>query len=44
MKYMIAAIYTNFTTSIVDDKEFRQDGGFVAGHEHNKLFLTFELV
>jgi hypothetical protein len=41
MKLAIAAIYTNFTTTIVDAEGIEQDEGFMAGPKGNKLVLQF---
>lgn len=44
MKLLVAAIYTNFTTSIVDDEGIAQNDGYVGGPRSNKLVLKFERV
>lgn len=41
MKSAIAAIYTNFTTTIVDAEGIEQGEGFTAGPIGNKLVLQF---
>lgn len=41
MKLVIAAIYSNFTTSIVDAEGIEQDEGFTAGPKGNRLMLEF---
>lgn len=44
MKLLVAAIYTNYTTSIVDDTGIEQNDGFIGGPKGNKLILKFERV
>ncbi|KAI9741288.1 MAG: hypothetical protein M1834_003005 [Cirrosporium novae-zelandiae] len=44
MKHAIAAIYTNFTTSIIDDEGIEQEDGYTVGPRGNKLVLKFERV
>lgn len=44
MKHAVAAIYTNFATSIVDAEGIEQDEGFSAGPKGNKLVLQFHHV
>lgn len=44
MKHAIAAIYTNYTSAIVDAEGIEQDEGFSAGPKGNKLVLQFEHV
>ena len=44
MKLVTAAIYTNYTTSIVDDEGIEQLQSFVAGPKGGKLILAFEHV
>ncbi len=41
MKLIIAAIYTNFTTHIVDDEGIEQVDAYTAGPRGNKLVLSF---
>lgn len=41
LKLLIAAVYTNFTTSIVDDEGIEPIDSFIAGPAGNKLFLQF---
>ncbi|KAL8904045.1 MAG: hypothetical protein Q9171_007186 [Xanthocarpia ochracea] len=41
LKLMMAAIYTNFTTSVVDDSGIEQADTYVAGPVKNKLMLQF---
>lgn len=41
MKLLLAAIYTNFTTSIIDDEGIEQREAFVAGPMSDKLILRF---
>ena len=42
MKLITAAIYTNYTTSIVDDEGIEQIDAYTAGPRANKLVLRFE--
>ena len=42
MKLLIAAIYTNYTTHIVDDKGIEQLDAYVARPGSNKLIVRFE--
>jgi hypothetical protein len=42
MKLVIAAIYTNYTTHIVDDTGIEQVEAFIAGPRSNQLILRFE--
>ena len=42
MKLIIAAIYTNFSTHIVDDAGIEQEDAYTAGPRGNKLMLRFE--
>lgn len=42
MKYIIAAIYTNFLTSVVDDEGIEQTDGFMAGPKGEQLILAFQ--
>ena len=44
MRYAVAAIYTNFTTSVVSDEGFGRDGTFVTGAPGDELILKFEKV
>ena len=44
MKLIVAAIYTNFTTHIVDDEGIEQVDAYTAGPRGNKLVLRFERV
>ncbi|KAL8687113.1 MAG: hypothetical protein Q9218_006625 [Villophora microphyllina] len=41
LKYVTAAIYTNFTTSIVDDSGIEQKDAYTAGPEDEQLILKF---
>lgn len=41
MRYALAAIYTNFETSVVSDEGFGRDGKFVTGTTGDKLILRF---
>ena len=44
MKFILAAVYTNFSTTIVDDDGIEQMDGFIAGPESDKLVLAFHQV
>ncbi|KAL8750415.1 MAG: hypothetical protein Q9199_007086 [Rusavskia elegans] len=41
LKYVTAAVYTNFTTTIVDDTGIEQEDGYTAGPRGNQLTLRF---
>ena len=41
LKYVTAAIYTNFTTTIVDDTGIEQADAYTAGPIGNQLTLRF---
>lgn len=42
IKLVIAAIYTNYTTKVIDDEGIEQDDGYTVGPVGNKLILRFE--
>ena len=44
MKLIVAAIYTNFTTEVVDDEGMEQADMYTAGPVGNHLLLRFEKV
>ncbi|KAK4505818.1 hypothetical protein PRZ48_003783 [Zasmidium cellare] len=44
MKLVIAAVYSNFTTSIVDAEGIEQDEGYTAGPKGSKLMLQFNRI
>jgi hypothetical protein len=44
MKLVIAAVYSNFRTYIVDDEGIEQMDGYTCGPTSNRLFLRFEKV
>jgi len=44
IKLVIAAIYTNYTTRVIDDEGIEQDDGYTVGPVANKLILRFEKV
>ncbi|KAI9729644.1 MAG: hypothetical protein M1818_008447 [Claussenomyces sp. TS43310] len=44
LKLVAAAIYTNFTTHVVDDEGIEQMDGYTCGPKSNKLSLRFEKV
>ncbi|KLU87859.1 cytochrome P450 3A12 [Magnaporthiopsis poae ATCC 64411] len=42
MKHIVAAIYSNFTTHIVDDAGMEQVDGYTVGPQSGRLFVRFE--
>ena len=44
MKLITAAIYTNFTTHIVDDEGIEQVDAYTAGPRSRRLILQFKRV
>ena len=40
MKFVVATIYTNFETRIVDDEGIEQEDGHIGGPRSNKLILS----
>ena len=44
MKLITAAIYTNFTTHVVNDEGIEQIDAYTAGPRSNRLLLRFERV
>ncbi|KAL2075819.1 hypothetical protein VTL71DRAFT_762 [Oculimacula yallundae] len=44
LKLVVAAVYANFRTRIVDDRGIEQEDGYTCGPESNSLFLRFERV
>jgi hypothetical protein len=44
MKYVIASVYTNFTTSTVDMDEIELAEGYTAGPKDGKVFLRYQHV
>jgi hypothetical protein len=42
LKFVVVAIYTNYTTKIIDDKGMEQLDAYVAGPKGEKLMLQFE--
>jgi hypothetical protein len=44
MKLVIAAVYTNYTTHIVNDNGIEQSDGYTCGPVGNQLTLRFEEV
>lgn len=42
LKFVVAAIYTNYTTKIIDDEDMEQLDGYVGGPKGEKLILQFE--
>jgi len=41
LKLVVAAIYTNYTTMIVDDEDIEPMDGYLGGPKGNKLILNF---
>ena len=41
MKLLVAAVYTNYATDIVDDEGILQADSYIAGPVGNKLILRF---
>lgn len=44
MKLIIAMVYSNFRTYVVDDEGIEQVDTYTAGPKSNRLFLRFEKV
>jgi hypothetical protein len=44
IKLVIAAVYSNFRTHIVDDEGIEQEDGYTTGPTSNRLLLRFEKV
>lgn len=44
MKLTLAAIYSNFTSYVVDDGGIEQEDGYTCGPKGEKLILRFEKV
>lgn len=44
IKLVIAAVYSNFRTHIVDDEGIEQMDGYTTGPTSNRLILRFEKV
>ncbi len=44
MKLLVAAIYTNYATSIVDDEGIEHADSYIAGPAGNKLILRFHQI
>ena len=42
LRYAVAAIYTNFSTSVISNECFGRDGSFVTGGPKDKLILKFD--
>jgi hypothetical protein len=42
LKIVVAAIYTNYTTKIIDDMDMEHLGGYFSGPKGQKLILQFE--
>lgn len=42
LKFVVAAIYTNYITKIIDDADMEQLGGYFSGPKGQKLILQFE--
>ncbi|CZR58783.1 related to cytochrome P450 monooxygenase [Phialocephala subalpina] len=44
LKLLVAVVYANFTSSVVDDEGIEQADGYTAGPKSNRLILKFEKV
>ncbi|KAI2883418.1 hypothetical protein CBS76997_6802 [Aspergillus niger] len=44
LKYVVAAIYANFRTHIVNDEGIEQEDGFISGPKGNQLTVRFESI
>lgn len=44
IKLLVAAVYTNYATSIVDDEGIEQADSYIAGPVGNKLVLRFHQI
>lgn len=44
MKYIIAAIYTNYKTTIVDDTDFEQSDAYTAPPKSDDLIIRLDRV
>jgi hypothetical protein len=44
MKYIVAALYSNYTTSIVDDTGIEQSDSYTAPPKSDKLMIRLEKV
>jgi hypothetical protein len=44
LKLLVGAIYTNYTTKIVDDEGIEQKDTYTSGPKGNKLILEFQKV
>lgn len=42
IRYAVAAIYTNFATTIIDSERFNYHGKWVTGKPGDRLILMFE--
>jgi unspecific monooxygenase len=42
LKLVVAAIYTNYTTTIVDDEDIEQLDSYSSGPKADKLILQFK--
>jgi hypothetical protein len=42
LKFVVAAIYTNYTTKIIDHEDMEQLDAYVGGPKGEKLILQFE--
>jgi hypothetical protein len=42
MKYIIAAVYSNWKTAIVDDEGFEQRDGYTAPPKSGRLVITLK--
>jgi len=44
IKFIVAATYSSFTSSIVDDEGTEQGDGFITGPKGDKLILQFHII
>jgi hypothetical protein len=44
MKYIVAALYSNYTTSIVDDTGIEQSDSYTAPPKSDKLMIRLEKI
>lgn len=42
MKYIVAALYSNYTTSVVDDTDIEQSDAYTAPPKSGKLVIRLE--
>jgi hypothetical protein len=44
LKFVVVAVYTNYTTTIIDDEDIEQLDSYSLGPKGDKLILQFEKV